>query len=366
MSISQSSSKRYLVTFLLAMTLPLFAQTAGKASADSAELVAETKPLAANAMLLDVIQTNSAYFAVGERGHVLTSTDAKSWTQISNIPTRSTLTSIVAVDQQLWAGGHDGIIIASADGGKTWSRQRVDVFVLGSENPAQGAPILDMLFMDAKHGFAVGAYSLMLETQDGGATWTARKINVAVAAPKAAPVASEAGTFSDEDLALGDEADPHFNAITQLTDGTLILVGERGTVYRSADKGATWNKLAFPYKGSMFGVMSWNDKNILTYGLRGNIFESTDRGDSWNKLESGSNTTLMGGVDLLNGGAVLVGANGVVLRRNDAASAFSTNIVKTKSGEVPVFSAAASSSDGQLVLVGDKGAELFTENTETP
>ena len=366
MSNSHSSSKPYLLTFLLAATLPLFAQTAGQASVDSAQLPAEIKTLAAKSLLLDIARTNSGYFAVGERGHVLTSIDGKTWTQVSNIPTRSTLTSIAAIDQQLWAAGHDGIILASADSGKTWARQRIDIYVAGSENPAQGAPILDLLFMDAKHGFAIGAYSLMLETQDGGATWTPRKINTTVAVPKAAPVANEAGTFREEDLALGDEADPHFNAMTQLTDGTLVLVGERGTVYRSSDKGATWNRLAFPYKGSMFGVMSWNDNNILAYGLRGNIFESTDRGDSWNKLESNSHVSLMGGVELLNGGAVLVGANGIVLRRNDAASAFTSSVIQTKSGEVPVFSAAANSSDGQLVLVGDKGAELFTANTETP
>jgi len=366
MSNSHSSSKRYLITLLFAMTLPLFAQTAGQASVDPAEMPAEIKPLASKTLLLDITQTNSGYFAVGERGHVLSSMDGKSWTQINNIPTRSTLTSIAAIDQQLWVGGHDGIIIASSDGGKTWVRQRIDIFVPGSDNPAQGAPILDILFVDAKHGFAIGAYSLMLETMDGGTTWTPRKINTAVVATKAAPVASEAGTFSDADLALGDEADPHFNAITRLSDGTLVIVGERGTVYRSVDNGANWNKLAFPYKGSMFGVMSWNDNNILAYGLRGNIFESTDRGDSWNKIQSTNNTTLMGGVDLLNGGAVLVGANGIVMRRKDAASAFTSSVVSTKSGEVPVFAAAANSSDGQLVLVGDKGAELFTANTETP
>lgn len=366
MSNSHSSSKRYFLTFLFAMTLPLFAQTAGQASTDSAELPAEMKALAADALLLDIARTNNGYFAVGERGHVLASLDGKSWTQTGNIPTRSTLTSIAAIDQNLWAAGHDGIILASADSGKTWTRQRIDILKPGSEDPAQGAPILDLLFMDAKHGFAIGAYSLMLETKDGGTTWTPRKINTIVAAPKAAPVASESGTFTEADLALGEESDPHFNAMTQLTDGTLVIVGERGTVYRSADKGETWNKLAFPYKGSMFGVMSWNDNNILTYGLRGNIYESTDRGDSWNKLESGSNASLMGGIDMLNGGAVLVGANGVVLRRNDAASAFTAKVVQTKSGEVPVFSAAATSSDGQLVLVGDKGAELVTANTETP
>ncbi|MGH8106256.1 MAG: WD40/YVTN/BNR-like repeat-containing protein, partial [Arenimonas sp.] len=159
MSNSHSSSKRYLVTFLLAMTLPLFAQTAGQTSIDSAELVAEMKPLAAKTLLLDITQTNSGYFAVGERGHVLTSVDAKSWTQIGNIPTRSTLTSIVAIDQKMWAGGHDGLIIASTDGGKTWVRQRVDIFEPGSADPTKGAPILDILFIDPNHGFAIGAYS---------------------------------------------------------------------------------------------------------------------------------------------------------------------------------------------------------------
>ena len=60
MSNSHSSSKRYLVTFLFAMTLPLFAQTAGQASTDSAELVAEIQTLAANSLLLDITQTNAA------------------------------------------------------------------------------------------------------------------------------------------------------------------------------------------------------------------------------------------------------------------------------------------------------------------
>ena len=131
------------------------------------------------------------------------------------------------------------------------------------------------------------------------------------------------------------------------------------------DDGAELDEIGIPYKVPCSSGY-WNDNNILAYGLRGNIFESTDRGDSWNKLESGSNATLMGGIDMLNGGAVLVGANGVVLRRNDAASAFTASIVQNKAGEEPVFSGAASSSDGQLVLVGEKGAELFSANTETP
>jgi photosystem II stability/assembly factor-like uncharacterized protein len=354
-----SSIGRHASVLMLAMTLPLFAQTAGKANSDSAEMMAEMKTLASKSMLLDIVKTNAGYFAVGERGHIVTSVDGKAWTQIAGVPTRSTLTSVAAAGDHVVAAGHDGVILHSSDGGKTWERRRLDIFQPGSADPSQGAPILDVMFVDANHAFAIGAYSLMLESQDAGVTWTPKKINSASTAIKAGPVASESGTFNESDLALGDESDPHFNALTKLSDGVIALVGERGAVYRSSDNGANWTKLNFPYKGSMFGVISWSENHLLAFGLRGNIFESTDQGNSWNKIESGSNATLLGGAPLPNGGAVLVGANGLLLMRKDAASAFTASSTETKSGEIPVLAAAIDAGAGQWILVGDKGADLF-------
>jgi photosystem II stability/assembly factor-like uncharacterized protein len=359
MSKRLSSVGRHVSVLMLAMTLPLFAQPAGKASADASQMSAEMKPLASKSMLLDIVKTNAGYFAVGERGHILSSADGKQWKQAQGVPTRSTLTSIAFAGENIIAAGHEGVIVHSADAGKTWQRRRVDVYQAGSAEPSQGAPILDVMFVDDKHGFAVGAYSLMLETNDAGVTWTARKVNTSTKPEKAGPVANDSGTFSDADLALGEESDPHFNALTKLSDGSVMLVGERGAVYRSTDNGVSWSKLGFPYKGSMFGVMSWSDTHVLAYGLRGNIFESTDKGNSWNKIESGSNITLMGGIPLPNGGAVLVGSNGLLLSRKDAASAFSANVIETASGEMPVLSAAAEAGAGQYILIGDKGADLF-------
>jgi photosystem II stability/assembly factor-like uncharacterized protein len=354
-----SSIGRHVSVLMLAMALPLFAQNAGKPSTDSAEMMAEVKPLASKSMLLDIVKTSAGYFAVGERGHIISSVDGKSWKQVEAVPTRSTLTSIAAAGDHLIAAGHDGVIVHSADAGKTWERRRVDIYQPGSSEPSQGAPILDLLFVDDNHAIAVGAYSLMLETNDAGVTWIPKKINTAVVAAKAGPVASESGTFTDADLALGEESDPHFNSLTRLADNSVLLVGERGAVYRTTDNGGKWTKLNFPYKGSMFGVMSWSADHVLAYGLRGNIFESTDQGNSWNKIESGSNTTLLGGIALANGGAVLVGTNGLLLTRKDAASAFVASKIETASGEMPVLSAAIDTGAGQFILVGDKGADLF-------
>jgi photosystem II stability/assembly factor-like uncharacterized protein len=346
---------------LIAITLPLFAQNAGKPITDSdpAQMNAEMKSLASKSMLLDITKSGAGYLAVGERGHIVSSSDGKAWAQVANVPTRATLTSIAAVGNNVIAAGHDGIILHSADAGKTWQRRRIDIYQAGSAEPSQGAPILDVLFVDDKHAFAVGAYSLMLETLDAGVSWQAKKITSSPVAAAAGPVASESGIFSDSDLALGEESDPHYNALTKLADGVIVLVGERGAVFRSNDNGATWTKLSFPYKGSMFGVMSWSENHLLAYGLRGNIYESTDQGKSWNKIESGSNATLLGGLALANGGAMLVGTNGLLLTRKDAASAFVANTIETTSGEVPVLAAAMVADAGQWILVGEKGADLF-------
>lgn len=346
---------------LLLLAFPL---AAAQPSGDPSALPSEPMPRASKSLLLDVVKGNTGYFAVGERGHVLKSADGKSWTQLQ-VPTRSTLTTITTVDGQLWAGGHDGVIVHSPDGGTTWRAQRRDPFALAAgQNPAdhdprQGAPILDIHFSDTSNGIAVGAYSLMLVTHDGGATWTPKQ---AIAGPTEAPAERapmEGDIFSEEDLQLDEESDPHLNAVSGAGPGTLVIVGERGTFLRSSDGGETWQKLGFPYKGSMFGVLDLGQGRLLAYGLRGNVYESTDLGSSWSKVGTQGSTTLMGGTALANGGAVLAGANGTVLSRASAGSPFVVGSFKNANGESPALAGIVPIGDGNAVLVGDKGVDLF-------
>lgn len=369
-----SRSARLTGALLLALSLPLIAQTmpdaapaaeTGSAPAiakdDPAILDAEIQPRANRALLLDIVKTSSGIFAVGERGQALTSADGKNWTQLK-IPTRSALTAISSADGQLWAGGHDGVIIHSADGGQTWKRQRVAPWSADDQDPTHGVPVLDILFTDAMHGFAVGAYSLMLVTDDAGVTWTSRKVSGESTAPAAAKDAEPKGddwTFSNDQLALGDESDPHFNAIARTGSGAMVIVGERGAFLRSTDGGLTWAKGKFPYQGSMFGVLSWDGDHILVYGLRGNVFESNDLGSTWRKVDTGGNVSLLGGEALANGGAMLVGANGLVLMRKDGNSPFVASTFTNAAGEIPVLAGVQSAGNGSYVLIGDKGADLY-------
>lgn len=334
---------------------------------DPAVQPSERLPLAPKALLLDLARTSAGLFAVGERGIVLRGDDAGAWTQLAT-PTRTALTSVASADGELWVAGHSGVILRSSDNGDTWTRQRIDVWNPESVEPSQGAPILDLLFVDANTGFAVGAFSTLLRTTDGGQTWAALSLKGEAPVVEAAPAADAApedeamgmdgsGVLSADDLVLEDEVDPHLNAIARDAGGALYVAGERGAMFRSRDGGDTWQRLAFPYEGSMFGIVAWDAGHVLAFGLRGNVYESTDGGDSWSRLDTGTEVALMGGSALPGGGAVLVGNEGTILQRADGASPFERTTFQNADGETPVLSGAIPDAAGGLILIGDKGAD---------
>ncbi|MFM6988689.1 MAG: WD40/YVTN/BNR-like repeat-containing protein [Arenimonas sp.] len=335
------------------LAVPLLAAGLGIAEGDPSISDSEIQPKAAHSLLLDIAATGDGFVTVGERGHVLVSADGRTWTQ-AKVPTRSTLTSVSAQGASIWAAGHDGVIIHSADGGKTWQRQRVQPWSADSQEPTNGSPILDTLFLSASEGYAVGAYSLLLKTVDGGASWTALSVaGEAAAAPVA--TASDSGVFDDSMLELAAESDPHLNAIARTDAGMLLVMGERGAGFRSADGGASWSKIRLPYEGSMFGLLALGGEKVLAYGLRGNVYESDDAGGRWRKVDSGTGTSLIGGTVGPDGTVVLVGSNGTLLARRAGGQAFSASNIQLGSGQVPALSAAVAA-DGGYLLTSDLGA----------
>ena len=312
---------------------------------DPVNAAAEIMPRADRSLLLDIVRSGDRIIAVGERGDIVYSTDGKAWTQ-AQVPTRATLTSIAVNGDRAWAVGHDGVILRSDDRGTSWKLQRSDPLDSNippfQRDPRQGAPLLDVLFVDGERGYAVGSYNLMLETRDGGATWT--RVSLQQPAPAATtaqsddknakPAEGEAAAtappgepadryaFTQDELELGAETDPHLNGITRTGSGAFFVVAERGSAYRSRDDGATWERLKLPYDGSMFGVIGDEGEHVLVYGLRGNVFESSDLGDHWQHIETGTQFSLIGGAPLGKDGAVLVGANGTVLGRRTGSGAF--------------------------------------------
>jgi photosystem II stability/assembly factor-like uncharacterized protein len=332
---------------------------------------AEILPLAAHSLLLDLARAGERYVAVGARGDVLLSNDGRNWQQ-AQVPTRATFTAVSAIDAQIWAVGHDGVIAHSADGGEHWALQRQDPWKPAPEgsdamhDSRQGVPLLDVLFKDAKHGFAVGAYSLALRTDDGGENW---KPMTVVAAPKDEPAkAADSGTGTGEgakdgswtmsqgEKTIGQEATPHFNAIARSGSGALLIVGERGSAFRSRDDGATWQRLQLPYDGSMFGVIGYAGDHVLAFGLRGHVFESSDLGEHWTLIDTGTQLSLMGGTALPDDGAAIVGANGAVLVRNKAGEPLK-NFIDQPAGTIASVLPLGNGPD--LLIAGENGVSVY-------
>lgn len=364
--------KRTLVTLAVALSLfltPLHAQA-------PTEVRSETLPLVLReSLMLDFAEGGNRAIAVGERGHVAVSESRSDWRQIEDVPTRATLTAVAAVGDRAWAVGHDGTILGSRDGGLSWSVQRVDVWSPPAEgdfdaefDPTQGAPLLDVMALDADHVIAIGAYSLMLVTRDGGESWSRIDPNAGAGAEGAAeepdtaavPAADDDDwTMSDDALVLEDEDEPHLNGIALTSDGALFVVGERGAAYRSLDLGESWERLRLPYDGSMFGVLALGQGHLLAFGLRGNVQESFDSGDTWQQPDSGTTLSLQSGTRMPDGSVLLVGSNGVVLHRPAGEVAFTRATFVNERQETPVLSAVLPLSARELVLAGEKGIGRF-------
>ncbi|TAK84484.1 MAG: glycosyl hydrolase, partial [Aquabacterium sp.] len=78
----------------------------------------------AHKLLLDVGAGGPGLVAVGEMGLMLASADqGRTWTQQPS-PSSVMYTGVSFVDARTgWAVGHDGVIVATTDGGRSWKRQ---------------------------------------------------------------------------------------------------------------------------------------------------------------------------------------------------------------------------------------------------
>ncbi len=205
-------------------------------------------PVVPNMLLLDGAVAGAEILAVGERGTILGTNDqGRTWEARPSL-VDATLTGIsFAPDgRRGWIVGHDALILATEDGGRSWRKQ------WQGENLTDS--FLDVLALDERHVIAVGAFGLCVETTDGGATWTQRRL-------------------------LDD--DYHLNRITCGSSATLYLAGEHGTLLRSRDQGATWDGIHSPYDGSFYGILPLGEQRLLAYGLRGRLYLSADDGDTW-------------------------------------------------------------------------------------
>jgi photosystem II stability/assembly factor-like uncharacterized protein len=343
---------------------------------DLVETPARSTQLAPQSLLNDVDRVGDRLVAVGERGHIIFSDDeGQTWVQ-AEVPVSVTLTAIdFGNDQHGWAVGHSGVVLHTSDAGESWTLQMtgieatelaiasredqlaemeeaiaeapeeekadlewaMDDLLFSLENMEADLeigpvnPLLDVWFENENHGFVIGAYGMILRTQDGGQTW------------------QYMGLELDNPMSF------HLNALTQVAGGALVIVGEAGQIFVSVDGGDTWEKRDSPYDGSLFGVIGTGQVNeILAFGLRGNTFLSEDLGRSWRVVPNEAGTTLTNGAVAEDGRIILVGNSGAVLISTNGAESFRPYFRDDREGIMGVEPIAGTN----LLLVGEGGVKI--------
>ena len=268
-------------------------------------------------LLVDAKHAGSRIVAVGDHGYIVLSDDDGATWRRAKAPQAPLLTAVAFADARRGlAVGHDETILATEDGGETWTQ----VF----SAPKDDRPLLSVRFVTATKAIAVGAYGAYYESTDSGRAWIARKV-------------------------IPD--DKHLNALVDAGAGRLLIVGEAGTLLSSRDDGATWTPLPSPYKGSFFGGLAADDGTLVVFGLRGRIFRSTDAGATWSQVDNASDAALMGGDKLADGALVLAGAMGAALVSRDNGRSFQP----IDTGTSRMLAKAVPGRRDELLLLGEEG-----------
>ncbi|CAM5190711.1 WD40/YVTN/BNR-like repeat-containing protein [Alishewanella longhuensis] len=302
-----------LTTLLLAQSSMVFGRDTDDIP-DALPKAAVLAPLAERALFTDLVtKGNRGYAAVGERGHILISTDGQQWQQ-AQVPVQALLTSVYFTDADYgWAVGHDATILHTQDGGSSWQLQQ---FL-----PKMDKPLMDVYFFNRQHGLAIGAYGMFYTTDNGGASWQSSFHLSLVSEDDQEYLAELAETDPEAYLLERESVLPHFNRL-MVQDEQILMVGEAGFVAISEDAGQSWQRLEPFYNGSLFDIHRTQQGTLLVAGLRGNMFRSDDNGESWQDISLPVSATLSSIIEDSSGQLYLTGNAGTLLHSADDGLSF--------------------------------------------
>jgi len=341
----------------LAAAAALYAGAATAGYVDVLDTPAAISPLAEHTLLESVAGSGKHVVAVGQRGHIVVSRDhGGHWAQAA-VPVSSDLTSVFFADERHgWAVGHDGVILASTDGGLSWrvqltGRKAADLLLAAAEQRAatdssaaakkllaearrqhdQGPdkPFLDVWFADALNGYAVGAYNLVFHTQDGGATWES--------------------WFDRTD-------NPRFLNLYAIRPaaGEVYIAGEGGLVLKLDAAAQRFRAVPTPYNGSFFGVVDAGTR-ALVFGLRGSVYATGDGGRSWEKVDAGLAASVVAAARGRDGHVVLADVTGRLAESEDDARTFE----HVELARPAPLAGIAALDGGRYALVGPRGVSVI-------
>lgn len=269
-------------------------------------------------------------------------------------------------DSTLIAVGDNGLIVRSPDGGRTWNKisvpfqalqqqqqqvqeiqQKVDKKQQLKEEPAQqeepasiipldtnneflSADLVDVFFLDANRGWAVGDDGAILASSDGGASWQAQRSSVSNRINSVQFIDAQRGWVVGDDGAVLATSDGGTSWQPQRSDPTGLLnsvqfidaqrgwaVGGNGAVLATSNGGASWQPQDSGTTSTLYSVQFVDAQLGWAVGDDGAVLVTSNGGASWQAQDSGITSTLhsVRFVDAQRGWAV--GGSSTLLTTND-------------------------------------------------
>lgn len=203
----------------------------------------------------------------------------------STTPETPSNTNVVA-----WAVGMQdtssvGMILYTNDAGETWERQSDPVMFLGVD-------VVNVWALDQQNAYVVCYGNKIFRTQDGGSTW------IPVVTPSI-------------------PGNPNLSGISIISNTTIWISGEHGTVYHSTDAGRSWtvHDSSFFHSGLMQGILAITERVIYVVGqfdapsgAYGFIARTLNGGRTWDSisLPNQFNRHLWIGADAVDSNHVII------------------------------------------------------------
>jgi photosystem II stability/assembly factor-like uncharacterized protein len=269
------------------------------------------------------------------------------------------------------AVGDFGLVVESSDGGRSWTRQ--------ARSPTEKS----LLSVARKAGrcIAGGQQGLILIADDckqwhaAPPVTSARILAVDMNASGIAYAVGGFGTLlrsadwgrnwqvltPDWKAFSSDGAEPHLYDVQVADNGEATVVGEFEMVLRSRDHGASWSLL---HKGrrSLFALKALAGGELYAVGQEGLVLKSPDNGGHWQELDSGSKSILTGIWATADGQVVASGIY-TILQSGDGGRSW--RLDPSRQARAGWHQALAGSEQGEgrqkVILVGSGGAILALE-----
>jgi len=255
-------------------------------------------------------------YIIGEDGLILLTTNGGTSFTVRSRPLSLPFNALYFVSNTAgFISGNNGNIISTTNSGGAWT----------ALNPGTNRDIHGMYFFSVNTGFVVGSRGYIAKTHNRGVNWTT--------------IASGTGTVDYRDIVFFDNStgiivgdggwisrtedgqewskaniasSENLTALEILDETTAIVVGNKGTIFKTTDQGLTWRQVPVDYERNFNDVEFLDESVGFVVGDKGLILKTSDGGESFERMSTGTfqNLTGLSFGDLNTGYAV--GENGAL------------------------------------------------------